>query len=180
MSRTAQHLEERLQALEDREAIRDLDARYCRYLDHGMWDRLVDCFTVDGTFDGLSVVQGRDALRDFFASLASGGLTAFWHHVSNLEITVGTNADTGSARATSLLWQPCVLDGVPHVAAGRYEDTLTRTPDGWRYVRKQVRFSYFAPLTQGWDTHLFTLDTARAAALPIGDRPDPTTPGSLR
>ncbi|GAA4301948.1 nuclear transport factor 2 family protein [Klenkia terrae] len=157
-------LQRRIAVLEDREAIRELDARYCRYLDQGQWDELADCFTPDGTFDGLSVVRGRSDLVRFFAGLADGGLTTFWHHISNLEITVHPGAD--DAHTTSLLWQPCVVDGVPHVAAGRYQDTLTRTPSGWRYQVKQVRFSYFAPLNQGWDDHRFTLDSARAAALP--------------
>ena len=157
-------LEDRLRRLEDVEAIRRLDAVYCRLLDDGAWSPLVDLFTPDGVFDGLSLVRGRADLAAFFAGLPDGGLTAFWHHVSNLEIDV--DGDRASVR--SLLWQPCVVDGVPHVAAGRYADTLVRTASGWRYQVKQVRFSYWAPLAQGWDQHRFALESARAAALPTG------------
>jgi ketosteroid isomerase-like protein len=155
-------LEARVQRLEDAEEIRTLDAIYCRLLDDGDWPGLVELFTLDGTFDGLSEVTGRDALLAFFGRLADGGLTAFWHHVSNLEITV--DGDTAVVR--SLLWQPCVVDGVPHVAAGRYADRLVRTDDGWRYSVKQVRFFYWAPLREGWDQHRFTLEAARHAATP--------------
>ena len=116
----------------------------------------------NGTFDGLSVVTGRAELLTFFSGLARGGLTAFWHHVSNLEVAV----DGDTATVTSLLWQPCVVDGVPHVAAGRYADRLVRTAEGWRYTLKQVRFSYWAPLAEGWDQHRFALETTRSAALP--------------
>ncbi|HEX2074920.1 MAG TPA: nuclear transport factor 2 family protein [Geodermatophilus sp.] len=155
-------LEERLRLLEDVEAIRTVDAAYCRLLDDGDWPALVALFTDDGVFDGLSRVRGHRDLRTFFAGLADAGMTAFWHHVSNHEIQV-----TGdSARVGSLLWQPCVVDGVPHVAAGRYTDELVRTPAGWRYAVKQVRFSYWAPLAEGWEQHRFTLDSARNAALP--------------
>jgi hypothetical protein len=49
----------------------------------------------------------------------------------------------------SLRRQPCVVDGVPHVAAGRYADELTRAGGGWRYRVKRVRFSYWAPLAEG-------------------------------
>ena len=153
-------LEARVRRLEDAEAIRTLDAAYCRFLDDGNWPALVELFTPDGTFNGLSVVTGRDALLAFFSGLADGGLTAFWHHVSNLEITV----DGDIAHVGSLLWQPCVVDGVPHVAAGRYADRLVRTDDGWRYSVKQVRFFYWAPLAEGWDHHRFTLESARNAA----------------
>ena len=154
--------EERLRRLEDVEEIRALDARYCRLLDDGDWPALVALFTPDGVFDGLRRVAGHADLLAFFAGLAAGGLTAFWHHVSNLEISV-----TGDrAEVTSLLWQPCVVDGVAHVAAGRYRDELVRTGAGWRYRRKQVRFSYWAPLAEGWDRQRFALDAARGAAHP--------------
>jgi ketosteroid isomerase-like protein len=159
---TATTVEARLQRLEDVEAIRTLDAVYCRLLDDGDWPALVELFTPDGSFDGLSVVTGRAGLLTFFGGLAAGGLTAFWHHVSNLEIDV----DGDSAGVRSLLWQPCVVDGVPHVAAGRYADRLVRTGEGWRYAVKQVRFSYWAPLTAGWDQHRFTLESARRARIP--------------
>jgi ketosteroid isomerase-like protein len=160
-------VEERLRRLEDLEEVRRLDAVYCRLLDDGDWPALVDLFTPDGVFDGLSRVVGRADLLSFFSGLGTGGLTAFWHHVSNQEVEVTGDAAT----VRSLLWQPCVVDGVPHVAAGRYTDELVRTGEGWRYRVKQVRFSYWAPLTVGWDQHRFSLEAARAAAVPRGVHP---------
>jgi ketosteroid isomerase-like protein len=157
-------LEERLRRLEDAEAIRTLDAAYCRLLDDADWPGLIGLFTPDGVFDGLRRVEGRGDLLAFFSGLSESGLTAFWHHVSNLEVEV----DGDAATVRSLLWQPCVVDGVPHVAAGRYADQLVRTPEGWRYRVKQVRFSYWAPLTVGWDQHRFTLEAARNAAVRRG------------
>lgn len=152
-------LEQRIARLEALEAIRDLDARYCRALDDGDWDTLISLFTDDGEFVGLSRARGPAALRTFFAGLADAGLTAFWHHVTNLEITLdGPDA----ARARSFLWQPCVQDGVPHIAAGRYIDTLRRVDGTWRYTTKQVAFDYFVPLTDGWDHGRFTVASAAA------------------
>lgn len=152
-------LEQRVARLEAYEAIRALDARYCRVLDDGDWDSLVSLFTGDGEFVGLSRARGPAALRTFFAGLADAGLTAFWHHVTNLEITLdGPDA----ARARSFLWQPCVQDGVPHIAAGRYLDTLRRVDGTWRYATKQVAFDYFVPLTDGWDHGRFTVASAAA------------------
>jgi ketosteroid isomerase-like protein len=152
-------LEDRVRRLEDLEAIRQSDAVYCRLLDDGDWPALVQLFTPDGTFDGLSAVTGHAELLAFFSGLSDAGLTTFWHHVSNLEISV--DGDTASVR--SLLWQPCVVEGVPHVAAGRYRDRLVRTDAGWRYRLKQVRFFYWAPLAGGWDAGRFALDSARTA-----------------
>ena len=155
-------LEARIQRLEDVEAIRTLDAAYCRLLDDGDWSEVVQLFTPDGVFDGLSVVRGHADLLAFFSRLADGGLTAFWHHVSNLEVDV--QGDQASVR--SLLWQPCVVHGVPHVAAGRYADRLLRTGAGWRYELKQVRFFYWGPMAEGWDVHRFGFAPARKAAIP--------------
>jgi ketosteroid isomerase-like protein len=152
-------LEQRIARLEALEAIRDLDARYCRALDDGDWDTLVSLFTENGEFVGLRRARGHAVLRAFFAGLAEAGLTAFWHHVTNLEITLD-GPDT--ARARSFLWQPCVQDGAAHVAAGRYTDTLRRVDGTWRYVTKQVSFDYFVPLTDGWDHGRFTVASAAA------------------
>ncbi|WP_207918711.1 nuclear transport factor 2 family protein [Saccharopolyspora karakumensis] len=149
----------RIARLEAREAIRDLDARYCRALDDGDWDALVSLFTEDGEFVGLARATGHAELRAFFAGLADAGLTAFWHHVTNLDITL-EGEDT--ARARSFLWQPCVQDGVPHIAAGRYTDSLRRVDGNWRYASKQVSFDYFVPLADGWDHGRFTVASAAA------------------
>jgi len=151
-------LEHRLRRLEDLEAVRALDAQYCRALDDGDWPALAELFVEDGEFVGLGAARGHDELLAFFAGLATTGLTAFWHHVSNLEIDL----DGDSAQVRSFLWQPCVLDGTPHVAGGRYHDELVRAAGTWRYRRKQVVFDYFAPLADGWDTGRFTLQSAGA------------------
>lgn len=156
-------LESRLRRLEDAEAIRALDAVYCRLLDDGDWPGLVALFTEDGVFDGLSRVAGRADLLAFFGGLADAGMSVFWHHVGNHEIAV----DGDTATVTSLLWQPCVVAGAAHVAAGRYTDRLARTPEGWRYAEKKVRFSYWVPLTEGWDRQRFALESARRARLEV-------------
>lgn len=149
-------VEQRLRRLEDVEAIRHLDATYCRLLDTADWDGLVGLFAPGGEFVGLASVRGHDELRRFFSSLDHSGLTAFWHHVGNHEITV----DGDSAEVRSALWQPCVQDGVPHIAAGRYLDHLVRLDGQWRYRRKQVSFDYFAPLAEGWDHGRFSVPSA--------------------
>jgi len=150
-------VEDRLRRLEDLEAIRALSAEYCRLLDSGDWTGLARLFTSDGEFIGLDRAQGHEALERFFAELAGGGLTAFWHYITNLEIDL----DGDQARVRSALWQPCVQDGVPHVAAGHYVDTVVRVDGQWRYRVKRVSFDYFVPLAEGWDHGRFSLPAAR-------------------
>ncbi len=140
-------LERRVRRLEDLDAIRQLDATYCRLLDAADWPGLAELFTPEGQFVGLRTAHGRDGLIAFFSGLAGAGLTRFWHHVTNLEMEVVDDR----ARVRSLLWQPCVRDGLAQVAVGRYDDALVRHEDGrWRYERKRVVFDFFVPLDRGW------------------------------
>lgn len=161
MTTSTDSLEDRIRRLEDIEAIRQLDAQYCRHLDDGNWDALMELFTEDGEFDGLSHPRGRTEMRAFFAGLADGGLTSFWHFITNMEIEL----DGDHATVHSFLWQPCVTDGAPAIAAGRYNDRVVRVDGRWRYRVKQVRFHFFGPLADGWDENLFALESARRAAV---------------
>jgi FAD synthase len=86
----------------------------------------------------------------------------FWHHVTNIEIDLDSDTDGDTAGVRSFLWQPCVLHGVAHVAAGRYTDTVVRVDGRLRYRSKRVSFDHFTPLTDGWDHGRFSLDAARA------------------
>lgn len=91
--------------------------------------------------------------------MTPNGLTAFWHHVTNLEISLD-GPDTATAR--SFLWQPSVQDGAAHTAAGRDTDRVRRIDGAWRYATKQVSFDYFVPLAEGWDHGRFTVASAAA------------------
>lgn len=140
-------LEERVQRLEDLHAIGQLRAQYCQLLDDCRWDELVELFTEDGCFDGLSTVHGRPALRAFFPDLLQGSLDAWWHFSSNETIELDGDTATGQ----TWLYQPCVVEGVAHIAAGRYTDSIVRCPDGaWRFAVRRVRFFYWVTSGAPW------------------------------
>ena len=61
----AEDLAARVRRLEDLHAIGQLRAHYCQALDDGRWDDLVDLFTPDGAFVGLSTARGHHELRTF-------------------------------------------------------------------------------------------------------------------
>jgi hypothetical protein len=156
-------LEARIRRLEDLQEIAQLRARYCQYLDDGRWDDLVDLFTEDGSFVGLSTVTGRAALRTFFADLQSGRLKAWWHFSSNETI------DLVDDRATGETWldQPCVVDDKPHIAAGRYTDRMRRCADGrWRFEERKVTFFFWSPTSEGWRPGRIDYAPAEKAADP--------------
>jgi ketosteroid isomerase-like protein len=154
-------LETRVQRLEDLHAIGQLRARYCQYLDDGRWDELIDCFTEDGAFIGLSTARGHAALRTFFPELIESALDAWWHFSSNETIDLDGDVATGQ----TWLHQPCVVDGEAQVATGRYADTMVRCPDGqWRFAERKVTFFYWVRSDARWRRGAFDFPPARAAA----------------
>lgn len=154
-------LESRVRRLEDLHEIGQLRARYCQYLDDGRWDELVELFTPDGSFVGLSSVTGTDALRTFFSELQEGRLKAWWHFSSNETIDLDGDVATGE----TWLHQPCVVDDEAHVAAGRYIDRMRRCDDGvWRFEVREVRFFFWSPADHGWAPGRFGYPPAAKAA----------------
>ena len=154
-------LEERLRRLEDLHEIQQLRARYCQYLDDGRWEELVDLFTEDGTFAGLSTARGRSDLLEFFPGLQKGSLTSWWHFSANE--TIDLNGDT--ATGETWLLQPCVVEGAAQIAAGRYSDRMVRSQDGtWRFEQRRVTFFWWSDLTEGWDAGRFSWPPALDAA----------------
>lgn len=163
MTSPAPDLEARIRRLEDLHEIGQLRARYCQFLDDGRWDDLVDTFTPDGAFVGLSTAQGHDHLRRFFADVQKGPLTDWWHFSSNETIDLDGDTATGE----TWLDQPCVVEGVAHIAAGRYADQMARCPDGaWRFVERKVTFFFWVPSTEGWAPGRFGWGPAAVAADP--------------
>ncbi|WP_200959221.1 nuclear transport factor 2 family protein [Nocardioides sp. Soil796] len=157
-------VEERLRRMEDLHELQQLRAHYCQHLDSGRWDELVELFTPDGAFVGLSTARGRTGLREFFSNLQSGSLSAWWHFSSNETLEVDGDRATGQ----TWLLQPCVVDRQSQLAAGRYVDTMVRCEDGrWRFEERAVRFFWWSDVEQGWEPGTFVWPPARDAA----DRP---------
>ncbi|MDQ0380488.1 nuclear transport factor 2 family protein [Amycolatopsis thermophila] len=152
-------LEARIRRLEDVHEIGQLRARYCQYLDDGRWDQLADLFTEEGRFVGLSTASGRAELRTFFAGLQRGPLTAWWHFSANETVTVDGDVASGE----TWLYQPCVVEGEAHVAAGRYTDSLVRQDGRWLFAERKVTFFWWVPLAEGWDAGKIGWEPARPA-----------------
>ena len=96
---------------EDRDAIRDLYARYCLYIDTGAADEWAATFTVDAEFlAGGDPLVGREALRAFASSLPTGTLH---HMVLNETIDIeGDAAKYSLVRSRATLRVPSSRRGV--------------------------------------------------------------------
>jgi uncharacterized protein (TIGR02246 family) len=112
---------------EDRDAIRDLFARYCHYVDSGAADEWAGTFTDDGEFlTGGDPVVGTEGLRTFARSLPKGAL----HHMVVNE-AIELDGDTAVCRSSVL-----VTAGGAFAVTGRSVDELRRVDGSWRIARR--------------------------------------------
>lgn len=125
----------------DRDAIRDLLARYTYNGDRGRVGELAACFAADGVleFPG-NAATGPAAI----AAALSGGtgtrnpdLTFVRHHITNPLIEV--DGDAASARSYFTVHSDF---GPDH--SGTYSDRLIRVADGWRFAHRLVRVDWQA------------------------------------
>lgn len=129
--------EARLQALEDREAIRNLIASYGPLADSGVAEAVALLWTEDGVYavDGFPEARGHDAIAALITGPVHQALVARGcAHLLGAPV-IDLDGDRASARCHSVVlartgeaWEPV------RVAANRWE--LARTPEGWRVTRR--------------------------------------------
>jgi 3-phenylpropionate/cinnamic acid dioxygenase small subunit len=125
--------------LEEKDAIRELQAQYCFHFDNGEFDAWLELFTPDGVFDlgALGRFAGRDALRQFLARLPlTDGLPMMRHCVMNSIVRV--EGAHGTAQSYVVVVRGGESLGI--TIAGRYVDQLTKTAAGWRFAERRVHF----------------------------------------
>ena len=125
-------------ALEDREEVRALHARYCLTIDTGRYEEWIDCFTEDGVFASprFGKHSGRDGLKKFAALYKESlGGAQVLHVVANPSFELDGGSGTGVAY---LLYYHCKDGHVQQSTVGYYTDQLRKTPSGWRFASRQV------------------------------------------
>ena len=144
-------LEQRIQRLEDLEAIRDTWRDYCMRLDAEDWSGLADVFTEDGAvemvgldafapgFDGT--YRGRERiLGDFYKPVISGVTGALSGHLStNMQIELDGDEATTLAYFFEIV-------GDAQVLIGTYQHRLRRDPDRWRFAKLRISVRFRAKL----------------------------------
>ena len=122
---------------DDRLAIAEIMAVYCRAIDSGRWDDLPALFTEDCKLDFGSLMglfEGRDGVRRFAETLQGIGLF-MRHYTTNLLIT----GDGERARSESYVLAVTGAPGSSSQTTGRYEDELVKVGGRWRIrVRRAI------------------------------------------
>ena len=149
MSRMAE-LEQRVQALEDVNAIRNLKSQYAAYCDdHYNPDGIASLFTENAVWDsqGLGRFEGREAIREFFRG-ASDIFTFAIHYSLNGQIEV--NGDT--AQAQWYLFMPCTLGETNRAMwrAGIDRESYVRVNGEWKFQSKTSAPLFHTPYEEGW------------------------------
>jgi hypothetical protein len=129
---------EQLQQLQDHHDIVALTHAYCWALDTNQWEDLDNVFLPDATANlGGSTHSDRASIKARI-QLAIEPLDDSQHMVATHQIRV--NGDTATSRC--YLHAQHVRHGAEggpnYIIAGRYEDMLRRTPDGWRIAHRDL------------------------------------------
>lgn len=122
---------------EDRQAIVDLTIAYCWALDGNKWDGLDEVFTPDAHAELGRSCEGREAIKARVEE-ALGPLDDSQHMVTNHQVSVSADGESGTSRCyLQAQHVRHAADGGPNfIVAGRYEDDVVRTPEGWRIARR--------------------------------------------
>lgn len=123
----------------DQQAITDVAIRYTWALDENDWASLDDVFLPEATavLGGGPELVGREAIVERCRQ-ALAPLDDSQHLVGNHQVTV--DGDTARHRCYLHAQHIRQVDegGSHYVVAGRYEDRLVRTPDGWRIAHREL------------------------------------------
>ena len=167
----AMSAESRLQALEDREAIRELQATYCFLVDDERFEELVEsCFAEDARCDfrlvdsGLDplLAEGHEQIHAFFENAVAGLLREMSHTVHNQRIAL--DGDRASAECYFELTAIDASSGEAVMGGGRYVDRYRRLRGAWRFEERRAEIRFLSPLREGWDRQRFLRSLMAAAA----------------
>ena len=130
---------------DEREAKQDIGellVRYCTGIDRRDWDLFRTCFTDDchADYGDVGMWDGAGAITEFMAAThAPMGHTL--HRLSNVAVTVDGDSAEARSYVDAILMAAGGNSGIN--AYGWYDDTLTRTPDGWRIARRHFTMVNF-------------------------------------
>ncbi len=124
-----------IRALMDREAIRDLACRYA----HCVWQRdapgAADLFTEDAVMDtgDRAVLEGRAVIFEAYRQMFEVSVFRPFVHNHVLEV------DGDRATGTCYLDLHATVDDQRMRGFGYYDDVYVRTPDGWKFERREIQ-----------------------------------------
>lgn len=138
-------LEERIRAIEDRNAVIDLTNRYCQLAVSGKAEDIARLFTRNGIMESGDIrEQGQARLLALYRdSLSSLRPIPF---VQNHVVTLDGDRATGFCSLELRM----VEQGEAVTAAGYYDDVFEREDGVWKFAHRKLVFYHRVPLSKGW------------------------------
>lgn len=144
---TAQTLEVRIDQLESRAQLRELQTKYCIACDVRDMPALSALFTDDvhiESRDGAMQARGRAAVMAMFDRLFMiRGPAYHWTHDVLLEFDA---TDRDRATGVVLAHAETTPNGKASIAGLRYEDVYRREAGTWRFAKRYLQFLYYMPM----------------------------------
>ncbi|MES2606816.1 MAG: nuclear transport factor 2 family protein [Pseudomonadota bacterium] len=141
----ADSIEQRLQVLEDKEAIRTLIFNYGRFVDDRDWDNFANLFASNGgTWNGgMGIAKGREAIHKMMTDTMGGdNANAAGNGLSNVHLLgneiINVTGDTAAAISKWVFVMTAEAGGPDFVFVGRYEDTFVRENGDWKFQQRIV------------------------------------------
>jgi hypothetical protein len=135
-----------LQELVDREAIRELKARYFRYVDEKDWDAWREVFTADVHVElpGMEPFDDVDPWVAFVAEAMAETRTIHQGHMPELTIESATEARGSWALFDYVEWP----EGHGQKGYGRYNETYRKVDGEWRIASLRLEYLRVDPLVE--------------------------------
>lgn len=128
---------ERLQRLEDLDAIRQLFVDYGYYLDHGMFEEYGQLFADDGEvlLGPIGRATGPDDIAALMARTLAGREGSSYHVIANPIIRL--DGDRATTDVSWLVVTPTDAGGMAVSMFGRHKDVVVRRGTEWRFLRRE-------------------------------------------
>jgi len=145
-------LEERVQHLEDVEAIKRLKVRYAELCDEGFDpDAIVSLFTADGVWDAgaFGCFRGAAEMAAYWAETAR--VTQFaLHYMVNHVVDLEPGATEATGRC--YLLGTATREGQAYWMAVRYKERYRKVDGRWLFAEMQLHPAFMTPYEHSWAT----------------------------
>jgi len=134
-------------------ALRDLNADFCYYLDHGETGHLVDLFTTDAVYThGKRSSEGRGEIAKLFSNRNATGTRTARHMQSGLRLQI-VDAQTATGQSVCMTFAadqlPPVTPATPHLVADFVDEYRLCNDGTWRISRRHIERIFMDPQNEG-------------------------------
>ena len=170
MTASLEELSRRLQALEDKNAIKELKARYLRGCDRQLPEMVRDCLDPDGClieFEGFPPFTDRDSFVKVYQEMGCKPDIIDMHHGQNPEIEL-TGPDTAKAKWDLYFYNINLAERTMLQMSCEYDDEYVKKKGRWWISRTATRRHSFVMQKVGEDGMPIVMALGDPDRSPIG------------